>query len=145
VEQLLAYIKSLPDEDVRREFAGRCGGTSIGHLRNIAYGQAKCSAELAALVDLESGGAVRRWHLRPLDWYRIWPELIGADGAPRVPGARAVAAKVLKQPKKTARAVASESVVWPLSQQEADRIVFGAAQPPSAPRDDKPGGKREGR
>jgi DNA-binding transcriptional regulator YdaS (Cro superfamily) len=29
--------------------------------------------------------AVRRWDLRPDDWHRIWPELIGADGAPEIP------------------------------------------------------------
>ena len=29
-----------------------------------------------------SGGTVKRWDLRPDDWHRIWPELIGADGAP---------------------------------------------------------------
>lgn len=38
-------------------------------------------------VDIErvTGGAVRRWELRPADWHRIWPELIGAEGAPPVP------------------------------------------------------------
>lgn len=35
-------------------------------------------------VDIEraTAGAVRRWHLRPNDWHRIWPELIGTDTAP---------------------------------------------------------------
>lgn len=28
---------------------------------------------------------VKRWDLRPDDWYRIWPELVGTKGAPRVP------------------------------------------------------------
>lgn len=28
---------------------------------------------------------VNPWDLRPLDWHRIWPELIGAEGAPDVP------------------------------------------------------------
>jgi DNA-binding transcriptional regulator YdaS (Cro superfamily) len=28
---------------------------------------------------------VRRWHLRPLDWYRIWPEIRTARGAPPLP------------------------------------------------------------
>jgi DNA-binding transcriptional regulator YdaS (Cro superfamily) len=28
---------------------------------------------------------VRRWDLRPDDWWEIWPELIGTDGAPPVP------------------------------------------------------------
>jgi DNA-binding transcriptional regulator YdaS (Cro superfamily) len=25
---------------------------------------------------------VPKWELRPDDWHKIWPELIGADGAP---------------------------------------------------------------
>jgi hypothetical protein len=33
----------------------------------------------------ESGLWVRRWHLRPDDWHRIWPELVGTDGAPQPP------------------------------------------------------------
>jgi len=35
-----------------------------------------------ALVEVATGGAVMRWHLRPDDWHCIWPELIGAEGAP---------------------------------------------------------------
>jgi DNA-binding transcriptional regulator YdaS (Cro superfamily) len=27
------------------------------------------------------------WELRPDDWHRIWPMLIGTDGAPEVPAA----------------------------------------------------------
>ena len=29
------------------------------------------------------------WELRPDDWHRIWPELIGAAGAPSTPEAKA--------------------------------------------------------
>lgn len=36
-------------------------------------------------VETETRGAVRRWDMRPHDWHLIWPELIGADGAPDVP------------------------------------------------------------
>lgn len=38
--------------------------------------------ELAA--DIEANGGPLRWALRPHDWHRIWPELVGADGAPDV-------------------------------------------------------------
>lgn len=34
------------------------------------------------LATREKGEPVYRWELRPNDWHRIWPELIGADGAP---------------------------------------------------------------
>jgi DNA-binding transcriptional regulator YdaS (Cro superfamily) len=43
--------------------------------------------ELAA--EIEDKGGPRRWDLRPDDWHRIWPELIGAEGAPAVPEATA--------------------------------------------------------
>ena len=36
---------------------------------------------------LERASGVMRWHLWPEDWHRIWPELIGAEGAPAVPAA----------------------------------------------------------
>lgn len=80
---LRAWINDLQSDEARNEFARRCE-TSIGHLRNIAYGK-KCAPELAALIELATSGAVRRWHLRPRDWHRIWPELVFAVGHPPVP------------------------------------------------------------
>lgn len=44
-------------------------------------------APLERLTELK----VRRWHLRPLDWHEIWPELVGVDGAPSVPRESAAA------------------------------------------------------
>lgn len=44
--------------------------------------------EHCTAIEAAVNGAVRRWDLRPDDWYRIWPELIGAEGAPGVPEAR---------------------------------------------------------
>jgi hypothetical protein len=90
MEQLLAYLKGLPDDESRAAFALRCG-TSYGHLRNIGYDKTgfKCSPVLAALVEEESGGVVRRWDLRPHDWHRIWRELRKAKGAPEIAEAKA--------------------------------------------------------
>ncbi len=34
-------------------------------------------------IEAATGHAVMRWDLRPGDWHRIWPELIGMKGAPR--------------------------------------------------------------
>ena len=50
-----------------------------------------------AEIERATGGAVRRWDLRPDDWHLIWPELIGAKGAPRPfrTGAKASAAKAI--------------------------------------------------
>ena len=38
---------------------------------------------MCAAIEHATSGAVRRWHLRE-DWHLIWPELIGADGAPKL-------------------------------------------------------------
>jgi len=35
-------------------------------------------------IEQATDRAVMRWDLRPDDWHRIWPELIGAEGAPPV-------------------------------------------------------------
>jgi len=36
-------------------------------------------------VGIERLTGVRRWDLRPDDWMLMWPELIGAEGAPPIP------------------------------------------------------------
>lgn len=77
------YWKSLPVAD-RRSLADRCG-TSFGFLQNIVYGSRECGPALAVSIERESGFVVRRWDSRPDDWHRIWPELVDAEGAPRVP------------------------------------------------------------
>ena len=43
------------------------------------------AAERCPEIERETAGSVRRWDLRPRDWHRIWPELVGIDGAPAVP------------------------------------------------------------
>lgn len=39
--------------------------------------------ELAAAIERAVG--IPRWEQRPNDWHRIWPELVGAEGAPNPP------------------------------------------------------------
>jgi DNA-binding transcriptional regulator YdaS (Cro superfamily) len=41
--------------------------------------------EHCAAVEDECKGEFRRWHFRPDDWFRIWPELTNVEGAPDVP------------------------------------------------------------
>lgn len=80
---LKAFLRSLPDDAARREWAISCG-TSLGHLRNSIYQPKPLSAETCVLIEQKSAGQVRRWHLRPADWHRIWPELINQPNAPIV-------------------------------------------------------------
>lgn len=85
--ELKAYLSPLNTQE-REEFAARCG-TTRGHLQNVMYGVRPCATDLAVAIERESGNAVRRWELRPYDWFRHWPELIGAKGAPQLPAAEA--------------------------------------------------------
>ena len=40
---------------------------------------------MAISVEVASAHVIRRWDVCPDDWHRIWPELIGSDGAPALP------------------------------------------------------------
>lgn len=46
------------------------------HVREIPV--ARCTS-----IEAATGGAVKRWDLRPADWSLMWPELMGLKGAPR--------------------------------------------------------------
>lgn len=48
-------------------------------------GQRPVPIERCVPIEQATAGAVRRWDLRPDDWHRIWPELVGVEGAPPVP------------------------------------------------------------
>lgn len=50
-------------------------------------GKGRVPPEHCAAIHKATG--VPRWELRPDDWHRIWPELIGTEGAPDVPAADA--------------------------------------------------------
>lgn len=76
------YLSAMAGPE-REAFAKRCD-TSRGHLQNVMYGVRECATDLAVLIERQSDGAVRRWDLRPTDWHRHWPELIGAEGAPEI-------------------------------------------------------------
>ena len=60
------YLFSLDMAD-RQLFADRCD-TTVGHLRNVAYGRT-CGEKLAVDIERESNGAVRCEDLRPdVEW-----------------------------------------------------------------------------
>jgi DNA-binding transcriptional regulator YdaS (Cro superfamily) len=87
---LLDLLRSMTAED--RAALADSGSTSVGHLRNIAYGFKSCAPWLAVSIERASGGAVTRRELRPGDWWLIWPEMITAEyPAPSHEQARATA------------------------------------------------------
>lgn len=57
-------------------------GASISEWRRNGIPELRL-VELAASI--EQAGGPRRCELRPDDWHRIWPELVGKRGMPKVP------------------------------------------------------------
>lgn len=65
--QLLDYLKTF-DPDAQKAFASRCA-TSLGQLKQVAYGYRRAGAGLAILIERESHGIVRCETLRPdIEW-----------------------------------------------------------------------------
>ena len=62
----------------------RISKASVSEMRRNGIPDAR-KIELGAEIEAATDRRFARWHLRPLDWHRIWPELIGADGAPNPP------------------------------------------------------------
>lgn len=59
-------------------------GVSDQYLYQCLTGRKLMRPEEAVRIEKGSGGRLRRWDVRRSDWHRIWPELVDADGAPRV-------------------------------------------------------------
>lgn len=72
----------------RREIAAQVG-VDEAYLYQCLTGRKGMKVHEAVRVERDSGMRIRRWHLRSNDWWRNWPELIGAPGAPKVPKATA--------------------------------------------------------
>jgi DNA-binding transcriptional regulator YdaS (Cro superfamily) len=51
----------------------------------VANWKARGSVPAEHCAAIEAATGVHRFRLRPDDWHRIWPELIGREGAPAVP------------------------------------------------------------
>ena len=45
----------------------------------------KPAPDLAPAVEAYTQGKVRRWDMYSELWWKIWPELIGTEGAPELP------------------------------------------------------------
>jgi len=64
---LSEFLKTM-DKEGLEAFAKRCG-TSVGQLKQVAYGNRRASAGLAVCLDRETEGAIRCEALRPdIDW-----------------------------------------------------------------------------
>jgi DNA-binding transcriptional regulator YdaS (Cro superfamily) len=68
--------------DDRRRLAEKTGVHEQSLYQSMTGKGAGFSPLVCARIERESDGELMRWHLRPKDWHLIWPELIGAPGAP---------------------------------------------------------------
>lgn len=73
--------KALSPED-RRRLAEKVGVNPATLYQAITSKGAGFAPAECVRIERESDHELRRWDLRPNDWHLIWPELIGADGAP---------------------------------------------------------------
>lgn len=74
------YFFGLSNED-RKIFADKCGAT-VGHIRNVCYGDRKATTVLAAQFELHSNGMVTVDETLPThQWHRVkdkaWPHAKG--------------------------------------------------------------------
>ncbi|MCU0092239.1 helix-turn-helix domain-containing protein [Pseudomonas koreensis] len=64
---LSEYLKTM-DKEGLEALAALCG-TSVGQLKQVAYGNRRASAGLAVSLDRETSGVIRCEALRPdIDW-----------------------------------------------------------------------------
>ncbi|WP_225783363.1 YdaS family helix-turn-helix protein [Xenophilus sp. Marseille-Q4582] len=71
--ELKLYFFAMSPES-RESFASRCG-TTLGHMRNVAYGYREPSTELAVAIERESNGECSRRDMFPDTYPAKWPEL----------------------------------------------------------------------
>lgn len=74
MSKLLDHLRGMPDATAQERFAEECG-TTIGHLRNVAYGHKSCGPALARAIEERTEGAVTRRDMRPDDAHLIWPDI----------------------------------------------------------------------
>ncbi len=75
LDKLVDWLNDLPLDD--QKVLAKEAGTSIGHLRQIAYGKRGCNADIAVAVDRLSKGAVPMEYLHPqIDWRYVKTALI---------------------------------------------------------------------
>jgi DNA-binding transcriptional regulator YdaS (Cro superfamily) len=69
----------------RRRIAQLCG-VHEGSLYQAMTGKG-CgfSPQQCVRIEQQTNKELRRWDLRPRDWWLIWPELINRKGAPPIP------------------------------------------------------------
>lgn len=75
-------MSKVIDPAERRRWAEALG-VSDAYLYQCLTGRRDMNPGQARQLEDASGGVLKRWLLCQKSWYRIWPELVGREGAPR--------------------------------------------------------------
>jgi DNA-binding transcriptional regulator YdaS (Cro superfamily) len=101
----------------------RISTASVSEMRKNGIPEGR-KIELGADIERATHGLTRRWHLRPNDWFRIWPELVGSEDAPEVPeegGAELAPSAVDDRRHNTLETTngrePAEAALWPLKEE----------------------------
>jgi DNA-binding transcriptional regulator YdaS (Cro superfamily) len=78
MEKLKLFIKALPHQRDRIQFAKRCGTTLGYFMKTFSIPKARFGARLCVRIEQETAGAVTRKDLLE-DWREVWPELIDSE------------------------------------------------------------------
>ncbi|EHD9189861.1 helix-turn-helix domain-containing protein [Salmonella enterica] len=73
------YIKQSPTGEAKR--LAECLGVSKSYMSQMISGLSAVNPERCVVIEKETAGVVTRRDLRPLDWARIWPDLIPKGAA----------------------------------------------------------------
>jgi DNA-binding transcriptional regulator YdaS (Cro superfamily) len=76
-------MDKLPSAQDRKRLAEKAG-INEQFLYQCLTGRRAMEAKEAVRVEEATNYELRRWQLRPKDWFEVWPELIGTDGAPQI-------------------------------------------------------------
>lgn len=71
IDPLLVWLKQTDEATARSVLEAE--GTTLGYVRQIAYGNKNPSGEICSAIERATG--VSRRDLRPHDWHLVWPEL----------------------------------------------------------------------
>lgn len=74
---------SIVTPQERAEIA-KASGVDDQWLYQCLTGRKEMAGPTALVVESVSGQRIRAWHLRQRSWWKHWPHLIGAEGAPAV-------------------------------------------------------------
>ena len=76
--------------DDRRRLAEKAGVHEQSLYQSMTGKGAGFRPEKCVQIERDTESELRRWDLRPNDWHLIWPELIGAAGAPLIAADKAI-------------------------------------------------------